>query len=63
MLLKEAATLKANESEMQALIKPCNMPQTQPKSNEEKVGYRCLYSKELKAMGDSHFRLCDGTQP
>ena len=53
--LKETATLKANESEMQALIKPCNWPQTQSKSNEKLDSYRYLYSRELKAMEGIHF--------
>ena len=34
-LLKGTATLKANESEMQALIKTCILPQTQSKSSEK----------------------------
>ena len=33
--LKETATLKASESEMQALIKSCNLPQTRSKSNKK----------------------------
>ena len=34
-LLKETVTFKASEYEMQAFIKPCNVPQTQSKSNEK----------------------------
>ena len=33
--LKGIATLKASESEMQALIKPCNLWQTLSKLNEK----------------------------
>ena len=33
--LKGMATLKASASDMQALIKPCNISQTQSKSNEK----------------------------
>ena len=34
--LKGNATLKSSESEMQALIKPCNLSQTRSKPNETK---------------------------
>ena len=34
-LLKELAALKASESDTQALIKPCNLPQTQSKSDKK----------------------------
>ena len=33
--LKGTATLKAKETEIQALIKPCILPQTQSKSDEK----------------------------
>ena len=34
-LLKGMATLKANVSKLQVLVKSCNILQTQPKSNEK----------------------------
>ena len=54
-VLKGTATWKANESEMYALIKPCNLPQTQSNLNEKLESYRCLYNKGLKALNGSHF--------
>ena len=46
-------SIRANESEMQLLIKPCNLLQTQPKLNEKLEFYRYFYSRELKAMQGS----------
>ena len=43
--LKGTATLRANESEMQALIKLCNLPQTQSKSDIKLESYRNLKIK------------------
>ena len=52
-VLKGTAILKASVSEIKALIKSCNPLQTQSKSNEKLESYRCLYSREFKAMDGS----------
>ena len=35
MALKKTATLKSSESDMQTLIKPCNLPQTLSESDDK----------------------------
>ena len=46
---------------MHVFIKSCNLFQIRSKLNEKLENYICLYSRELKAIDDSHFRLCDIT--
>ena len=56
--LKETTTLKAGESKMQAIIKPCILLQKQSKLNEKIESYRirCFYIRELKTMDSSHLQ-------